>query len=638
MKAFFSKLIEKYDHRVLAALTAIAGAFLLFPHYFETSVYPIPRGMPYWHSLDPSWKLALSKAWEAGRHWGSEIVFTYGPLSFLSTRIGCGVQTWVFIVFDLFIAFNCLFIFYSLFSHTQNRIMTYFAGLTAIILLPSVADSGMSHILLAFLLFWIRRSFDNEKILPYVMQILLICLLFTIKFNTGLFCGFFFLLGLVYKYFFTNANRKMLWTYLLLLPVVLVSFCRMLQIDFWGYIKTGFEIVSGYNDIMYMFGPFKTEKNFGLLLMLLSLGILISIIREEKTQKKKYLFIFLLFFPACFILFKQAFTRMDYQHVTEFFRYLPIFLFVIPEFHSRERTQNRNLAMTVSLFTCFFFDRRLDDTVFNLDRRLDKSEYFTNIAGHSDTSAIKLFPHNSEIPDSLRKAIGHKSADIFPWNIQFLYENRINFVPRPIFQSYSAYTRVLENMNFAHYLSQRAPEYVFYQYVAVDNRYPLFDEPKVHLSLKYNYRLVDTFHVQGLLMALLERKKGTQNVDLVPVRKYEFQMRDSLPASDDIFYEIDVRYSIIGKMHSVIKNAPELRIRLQHENGQQNDYKIGAKLLQSGIFGARFMNSTYDFVRWMQDSTSAQLSKIRCFRLGAKHPSQFSSKAIVTEFIIKKQK
>jgi len=65
--------------RVAAGITALA-TITLVPPWRAAAIW-------WWSVLDTSWMLGLHVAFAAGWRWGHDVVFTYGPLGFLATRL-----------------------------------------------------------------------------------------------------------------------------------------------------------------------------------------------------------------------------------------------------------------------------------------------------------------------------------------------------------------------------------------------------------------------------------------------------------------------------------------------------------------------------------------------------------------------
>ena len=196
----FIKNLVTNKINLLGFFIAFIGAYLLFQNFFEANVYPVPLSQPLWMSLDPSWGIALNYASINNLVWGEEISFTYGPLSYLTTRIGWGQNRFVILFYDLFILLNYFFIFYFSFSKTKNKLITLLSIVTICLIFPTWSGYAGTLILMAFLIFWIKLSIDEPKIFYYVFQIIIVTLAFFIKFNTGLIALPFFLSGLIYNF------------------------------------------------------------------------------------------------------------------------------------------------------------------------------------------------------------------------------------------------------------------------------------------------------------------------------------------------------------------------------------------------------------------------------------------------------
>src|SRR5688500_8068511 len=115
---------KKWTDKLMAILVASGAAFLLFPVFYDAAIYPVKLGGAGWLSLDPSWRIALNAMNVQEQQWGTDVIFTYGPLSFLSTRVGHGVSKFSFVLFDFFVAFNFFYIFYVNYRRSHNRLFT----------------------------------------------------------------------------------------------------------------------------------------------------------------------------------------------------------------------------------------------------------------------------------------------------------------------------------------------------------------------------------------------------------------------------------------------------------------------------------------------------------------------------------
>src|SRR5690606_12224046 len=129
------------------------------------------------------------------------------------------------------------------------------------------------------------------------------------------------------------------------------------------------------------------------------------------------------------------------------------------------------------------------------------------------------------------------------------------------------------SLNFDHYNSEKAPQYVLYDYESIDNRYPLFDEPKVNLVLLKNYTAVDTLTFNGHHLLLLEKKKEAKPVQLRFIREYAMYKTSPILPKENIYYEVTFYNTIDGKIQSLLTHAPEINLAIQTMDGALMEYK-----------------------------------------------------------------
>ena len=174
--------------------------------------------------------------------------------------------------------------------------------------------------------------------------------------------------------------------------------------------------------------------------------------------------LFFLFITSIFVLYKQAFVRADINHIKDFFIFLPLLIFTNKELLTNVKNILSNILILIVIsFTVLYFYLNFDKN-FNIETKLNKSDYVTAFKNFDQESGINIHTNNFPLPNEILARIGKNSVDIFPWNIQLLLENKLNYLPRPVIQSYTVYTPYLEDLNFNHYNSPNAPQYVIYEF------------------------------------------------------------------------------------------------------------------------------------------------------------------------------
>lgn len=618
--------------KIIGFFIALFGAYLLFQNFFEANIYPVPLNQPLWSNLDPSWSIALNYANLNNLAWGKDISFTYGPLAFLCTRICMGENKYIILFYDLFIVLNYFLIFYNSFKISKSKLITILSIISICIIFPVWSGYAGTLILMAFLIFWVRVSLDNYKVHYYLFQIAIVVLAFFIKFNTGLIAFPLFYSGILYNI----VKRKVKLIYLIIYAVSPIILCliysSILNVSLISYLISGMQMISGYNEIMYLENTI--NKSIFHLILLILIALIVIIININVLEKKNWLkngIILFLFGTSFFVLYKQTFTRAD-GHVYDFFIFVSILIICNIDLHINNKKWFTKLLFIIIIIIPFKFLVYDNDRKIQFSEKLPKSTYISGFKLFTQTSGNHLLPNTSELPLNILKKIGNKTVDIFPWNIQLLLLNKLNYLPRPVIQSYTAYTSYLENLNFEHYNSEKAPEFVIYDIASLDGRYAFFDESKVNLEFIKNYYITEKFDFDGRNLILLQKRIDFKPVKLLKFKEYAMLIGSPLIPKKDIFYEIGVYNSILGKVTSVFQHAPEIKLEITTEDNVLSEFKTSKSLLESGIFYNKFISNTELFNSIFEKTN--EITNIKYYNFKPRHPSEFKDKIRITEYKI----
>jgi hypothetical protein len=92
------------------------------------------------------------------------------------------------------------------------------------------------------------------------------------------------------------------------------------------------------------------------------------------------------------------------------------------------------------------------------------------------------------LPD-LHRIIGSSTVDVFGNLPSYAVLNSMNYRPRPVFQSYAAYSAPLTKLNQQFYLSESRPDYVICFLAPIDSRFPTLEDGLTLCNLLINYDL-----------------------------------------------------------------------------------------------------------------------------------------------------
>ena len=77
-----------------------------------------------------------------------------------------------------------------------------------------------------------------------------------------------------------------------------------------------------------------------------------------------------------------------------------------------------------------------------------------------------------------------------PWDISAVYAYGLDWLPAPVFQSYSAYTTALDHTNAHALAGKHGPTGILYQSASIDGRNPRWESPDAQVAMVCNYELV----------------------------------------------------------------------------------------------------------------------------------------------------
>ncbi|MDB5230103.1 MAG: hypothetical protein JWN76_908 [Chitinophagaceae bacterium] len=533
--------------------------------------------------------------------WGKDIIFTYGPLGFLSIRNGFGVSRWIFIFFDLFIVINFFYVFKDYLLRSGDLFISALILIATCLLIGSFYGSAFSWILLFLICYRMYTSYLHPSILSLALLSILIALSFFIKMNTGL-VGIIFLSLHLLNLFFIKKITALKATGVFVLAIgVIILLASLLHVSLSNYVRGSLELISGYNQVMYLEEMHEqTEWNVKMLLagILLLFSIQAALLIKQKQYSR------LLYTISCvgylFLLWKQSIVRNDIQHLQEFLFYAPLIL-ITGNFFSDRIAPSRFFSGATLVIVVAALLIKAETVPVNtmVNTRFFKKKEYLHAFREYDPANYLGQQNKRLIPDSLVKKIGTHTIDVFPWDAEYLFQHHMNYSPRPVFQSYTAYTDWLEKKNLEHY-QKKAPDFLLYDYDAIDGRYPFNEEVLTNFFITKNYHVTDTFTSNERQRILLEKNSPVMPLHFVTADKKNAETSDEVPVNNFSFIKIKLAYSLRGKLRATLYKAPPVYISFILQNGERHLYKTSIDLLETGIMTDKLVISDPDFIHYIR--------------------------------------
>jgi len=601
MKKLFSSIVFWQCFAAILALCMVTVP--LAGHY-----YLVDKG-PSWHGLDVSWDMTLNYALIKHWVWGKDIICTYGPLAFLSTRTGWGISRWAFLLFDGFLVVNFYFIFIDFLKNNADKFLAVAILICTMLAVNQYFGVDLSWVLLFFIIYWMIKTFYDQRPLFIAILILFTILAFYVKMNTGLIAMLFLCAHFVNLFICKKITLAKLLIYCVGFAVTIIVSAVLLHVSIISYVYGSLETIKGYNDIMYLdeYHP-HLQHNLYILFLLMLLWFLYILwwqIREKKYNLTLYTIACMLFI---FLLQKQSVLRNDVQHLHEFFWFAPLIL-LCGVAGNENKKPHLKYTLVMILFALFFVaEERTIDVSFN--RRVNGPAAYIKDFRQYNSFTYMNQQDKRFIPQRVLNLIGNKTVDVFPWDSEYALENKLNYSPRPDFQSYAAYTTALENVNYNYYV-KKAPEILIYNYDAIDNRYPFNEESLVNLFILNNYSLVDTFTSNERLRVILQRNSKTTPLQFSAIKKEKFSLKDTLVTDRINFIKLDIQYNLTGKIKAMLNKPSHVQISYMREDGQWFTYKTSVELLKCGVFVGAFITNDNDYLSVLTGKPVPAIKKIK---------------------------
>ena len=210
------------------------------------------------------------------------------------------------------------------------------------------------------------------------------------------------------------------------------------------------------------------------------------------------------------------------------------------------------------------------------------------------------------------------SADVYSYRQDILLANGLAWNPRPVFQSFQAYTPALQALNAAHLEGSNSPQQLYFRPETIDGRLPALDDGSSWPIIRSRYEIAD---IAGDY-AHLSRREHPVAVSMESLAPYKINFGEDLTLEDlksAVFAQLDIHTTLAGRLLSLLYKPPILYIQVVTEpassegRGERREFRLIPGEAASGFLLSPLVISTSDFIAWMQDSkgTAVQRMSIR---------------------------
>jgi len=175
------------------------------------------------------------------------------------------------------------------------------------------------------------------------------------------------------------------------------------------------------------------------------------------------------------------------------------------------------------------------------------------------------------------------TVDIYPWDQAWVLAQGLDYNPRPVFQSYSAYTPTLIERNYRHLIASHGPAYVLFEPKSIDGRLVSLMDGKSWRALLAKFDPVSV--VQGHLL-FRRRSRRDRQVTERPYEPMEVTWDERLLVPETkacVWAEVEIKQRSIGRIVPVAFKAPLVEIIIETTDGESLRYRFVPGMGKTGF-------------------------------------------------------
>jgi hypothetical protein len=660
--------MSQYSKKTFVWIAWMWMIFMLLPAFQGVQEYT--------KGLDPSWCIALKVAIEDKFRFGQNFLFTYGPLGFLNTGYipnGFIYQLVAFVVHLLIQVGFVVLIIEIVKKSVSKEITLFFAGLC---FFPYRFVGDLSFSLLILQVGFLLLFLHNKKNYSLGIVSIITIIAFFIKLNLSLAMLVIWFGSLLFFGLMRYLTIKFAFGFAIFTVVLLLSLAHVLQTDLMTYLLSGIKLIDGYIDAQAVMNDITGIRLVLALSTLLIVAFLFLWIcwdylpfkRNNNEIVADRYYVVCLIAMSLFLSYKQSFASLSSTNLYGFFLFFPVMMGLILLVENSKKLRFKIIIIVLCGFLFrntlhwYWSDKTFDGYIFSVLPTAKKDSENWQFR-KSNWEGIKTFINSSsamsffvnafeektityakedaidrslpiEVIDSLKKG----TVDILPWEISYIMVNKLKYNPRPIVQTYQAYSGYLDSLNAHKYESLTAPDYLLYQELPYREQYFFFYEGLTKKAILKN------FEYQSFLK--VKQEKGTFDTLLI-FKKLEKPRKEIIiskkakpiatfsklllpPTQNILFVKWNLKYSWLGQMSKILFQPPYLFGVFEYSDGSSERFRLAPNVMNGGVIANKRVRNNAEAFTFFSTQGSENIS-ITSIKLESPYPQGFE-KITTVEF------
>ena len=332
------------------------------------------------------------------------------------------------------------------------------------------------------------------------------------------------------------------------------------------FARSSTEVISGYSAAMSIEDPSRRYAYWLAAIVAVLIG-LFAVAHGRRLQRRSRIGIGVLALVVTWLLFKEGFVRHDY-HDLIFFAVAPLILVALTPGRRSWMVVPGVLALTgmtaIVVGGTPSFLTRPDVAVRNF------SSEAATLASTGRTAAVidqsrRSLRYWYAIPNRMVVMMSGQTVDISPWEptVAWAYP-QLRFDPLPVITDYNAYTPWLDQLDTSYLASPDSPRFILRQNEAIDGRDPAFEPPNAQLAIECRYRQVAVDAAWQLLERGADRCGSLSSLGTVTTGFEHWVSVPRAPTGDAIVAKFQLAQGWWSGLQTILYKPPEVSINFSY--------------------------------------------------------------------------
>ena len=553
----------------------LAGRVFL-GYAIAVSLIPVSPLMPI-SGVDGSWAVALNRATAEGLQFGRDIVFTYGPYSGVLTGVyEPGIRV---LVMTAALVLAAGWITAALLVLRSAATWVHVLAGVVVLVLTFLSSQGPDTLetLYPLLVVFATTQLPARRGLRLV-AVAVLAAPFGLLVETKLSVVPAIVAAVVVGGFLLLRRRDRLGALVLLLTPavsVLVGWVAAHQsiAGLLDYVRGSLYVMAGYSEAMSLHETSLFPRGVVTLTFVLVSAIIVAVGLTGRRDLDWLLQVAMVALTL-FLAFKTSFVRADGHMQTGALVLLTTGLLVargIPARPSRRQriTYAVVMAYAVAGATACYLSNPLPHAASDLRRA---TIGIPSDVVRGDVSSSALHRRYDAAMSSIRRKdtvpTPQGSSDLYTSSLILLFAQGADWDPRPVIQSYAAYTPELAEMNAEHLRGPSAPQTLIVQLGPIDERLVALEDGASYVPMLEHYDVMPETSSDHLVLGHRAQPRPVSVGDESHVLRGRLGARLRIPqTSTNWLASFDVRPTLAGRIRNALWKPPQMNILIRTADG-----------------------------------------------------------------------